>query len=675
MMVKIFKKHKTGLSHVLVLAAILLLSLLMPAGAYARDAKDSPEVVRVGWYESPFNMTDDLGRRSGYAYDYQQKIAAYTGWTYEYVEGSWSDLLEMLMDGRIDLLSDVSYTDERAEHMLYSALPMGAEEYYLFIDPDNDEISPEDYSTFEGKKAGANKGSIQIELFREWEKANGVDAQIVELTGTEEDNLMKLAQGDIDMYLSLDGYFDTDAAVPICRIGSSDFYFAVSNSRPELLVELNNAMNRILSENANYNQKLNEKYIQMTGLNLFLSTDENAWLEDHGPIRVGYQDNYLAFCAEDPETGELTGALKDYLEYASGCLENADLQFEAIGYPTAEDAMVAMENGDVDCVFPANLTDYDGEVRGVFITPALMQTDMSAVIRETDEKDFARKDRITVAVNAGNPNYDMFLLDHFPEWRSIYYTDTPECLKAVADGQADCILISNYRYNNISDLCEKYGLTTLSTGVEMDYCFAVNRDDTLLYSILAKVAGAVPESMVNAALTHYYNEDARIGFLDVVRQNLGIVILVALILLAAVVILVVFLRTGGKKKNSDNDKKQIPHAEDFSFFDDLPISFSVYQVTHSEHSQLYDAKIIYVNHKYEEYGGLPAEAVLGHTIRELYPHIEEEWFEDVKRAAYDGEVVQHDFVDALSGRTYVFEVRQVGCEGYCAVIYTAKTKA
>lgn len=74
------------------------------------DRKDQPfsgmklstKTVRVGWYESPFNMTDQFGRRSGYAYDYQQKIAAYTGWNYEYVEGSWPDLLQMLMDGEID---------------------------------------------------------------------------------------------------------------------------------------------------------------------------------------------------------------------------------------------------------------------------------------------------------------------------------------------------------------------------------------------------------------------------------------------------------------------------------------------------------------------------------------------------------------------------------------------
>ena len=122
---------------VIVLSLVTAMTFMLPLTAHAQE---SGKTVRVGWYESPFNMTDQFGRRSGYAYDYQQKIVAYTGWNYEYVEGSWPDLLQMLMDGEIDLMSDVSYTNERAELMLFSSLPMGAEEYYIFISPGNEEI-------------------------------------------------------------------------------------------------------------------------------------------------------------------------------------------------------------------------------------------------------------------------------------------------------------------------------------------------------------------------------------------------------------------------------------------------------------------------------------------------------------------------------------------------------
>ena len=656
---QIQKKRKLAIMLSLILAAFFML----PVNALGH----SSGIIRVGWYESPFNRTDPLGRRSGYAYDYQQKIAAYSGWTYEYVEGSWSDLLQMLSDGKIDLMSDISFTDERAQSMLFSSLPMGAEEYYLFVAPGNHEISSEDYSTFNGKRVGANRNSVQIGLFRDWAKANSIQVEIVELTGKEEDNIAKLTRGDIDMYLSLDGFFDKDSAVPVCKIGASDFYFAISKSRPELLPELNKAMSRIQDENPLYHQQLYSKYLRISGMNHYLSADENEWITNHGPIRVGYQDNYLAFCAKDSESGELTGALKDYLGVASDCLENTHLDFEPICFPTSAEAMNALKNGDVDCVFPANLTDYDGEIRGVYITPALMRTDMSAVIRESDQLTFSKKDRVAVAVNADNPNYDMFLLDHFPDWRTIYYSDTPECLKAVSEGQADCLLVSNYRYNNIAKLCEKYHLTTLSTGVEIDYCFAVNREDTILYSILAKTAGVVPATTVNAALTRYFIEDSKAGITDLFKRGLIIAVIALVLIILRLVILL--LRWKNKEKKDREKAPPIPEARDFRFLDDLPVSYSVYHVTHAEHSKLYDAQIVYVNHKYEELGGLPAEAVLGHRVRELYPHIGENWYINVKSTACDGTPVEYDYVDELSGKRFHFSARQIIQADYCAVTY------
>ncbi len=583
--------------------------------------------------------------------------------------GTGYSSLNMLSTMPIDVLKmDRTFIQniENSEKDIQLVALMGAEEYYLLVAPGNREITSDDYSTFSGKKVGVNQGSVQAGFFRDWAEANGVRAELVEMTGTEEENITKLNRGEIDLYVAPAGFHDQKNAVPVCEIGASDLFFAVTASRPEILFELNNAMSRVRDENQYFNQTLYAKYLQTTRLNYYLSAEENAWLEAHGAIRVGYQDNYLAFCAKDPATGELTGALKDYLAVASDCLENAHLQFEPVCYPTAAAAMEALKRGEVDCVFPTNLTDYDGEVRGVFITQPLMRTDMSAVIRETDLKNFAKKERVTVAVNTDNPNYDMFLLDHFPDWRTIYYADTQACLKAVADGQADCLLVSNYRYNNIAKLCEKYRLTTWSTGVEMNYCFAVNRKDTVLYSILAKTTGVVPSSTVNAALTRYFTEDARISRIDLFRQNIGFAV-IALGLVLAFLLLAHMVRT---EKKARKNGRPTPVKEDFFLFDDLPLSYSVYRVTHAEHSELYDAVIIYVNRKYTEYGGLPPEEVVGHKVRELYPFIEEVWFRNIKRAALDNEVVEYDYEDPLSGKRFNVSARQILRPGYCSVTYT-----
>ena len=521
-------------------AALLLLAVLaslISAAPVNAQAEGRGTVVRVGWFESPFNSTDDNGRRSGYAYEYQRKIAAYTGWDYAYVSGSWPDLMRMLEDGEIDLMSDVSYTEARAENMLFSDYSMGTEEYCVFVTPDAEDVTPEDYATLNGKRVGVNQGSVQLEMFERWAEAHGVQAEVVPLTSTEVDSVDMLESGKLDAYVTLNAYGDPARLRPVCKIGSSDFFFAVNRDRPDLLEALNAAMSRIQDENPYYNQRMFERHMQSYGANAYLTAAERDWLAEHGSLRVGYQDNYLAFCAKDPETGKLTGMLKDYLSYAADCMSNAHIDFEPVAYPTAASALEAMARGEVDCVFPANLSSYDGENMDIVMTPPLIRTDMYAVVRKADESIFGSKEHVIVAVNEGNPNYTAFLQDNYPGWRAVYYATTPDCLRAVSEGVADCVLISSYRYNNISRLCDRYNLVAFATGVGLDYAFAVNDGQSALYGILAKVIGMVPNHAVNAAISRYIAEDARRTFFDFIRDNLA----VAIAVVAAVMLLIVLL--------------------------------------------------------------------------------------------------------------------------------------
>ena len=535
---------------VCLLMCLLLTAAVLPAGG--TQAETDGKVVRVGWYESAFNTTDGFGRRSGYAYEYQMKIAAYNGWNYEYVEGSWPELLQMLIRGEIDMMSDVSYTPERAESMLFPSLPMGTEEYYLFVAEDNTEITAADFRTLNGKKVGVNQGSVQEGFYQDWEEIHGVESEIVEVTCGEDESLRMLERGELDAYVTVDSFTagivsEPERPTPICRIGASDYFFAVAKNQPELLGELDGALTRIQEENRYYSQELFDKHLVVRGANAFLTPAEKEWLDGHGTIRVGYQDEYLAFCATEPETGELTGALKDYLEIAADCVMNAHINFEPKAYPTAGAAMEAMKRGEVDCVFPANLSPGDAEDMGLCLTPKLMETDLFAVVRQKDRQLFGDREHVVVAVNEGNPNYESTLKDYFPNWRTVYYPTTAECLQAVAKSVADCVLISSYRYNNIARECERLGLTTVSTGKELEYCFAVASGQPAMYSILAKVADLVPEAAVNTALSRYMTEDAKTTLEDFIRENVWIVIGVIVALLAVILFLMIRSMRRGRR--------------------------------------------------------------------------------------------------------------------------------
>ena len=201
------------------------------------------------------------------------------------------------------------------------------------------------------------------------------------------------------------------------------------------------------------------------------------------------------------------------------------------------------------------LCAYDGEQMGVVMSQSMMSTEMLAVVRSSDQHYFFQQAKVTVAVNAGNPNYDLFLKEQFPDWDSDHFIDTPTCLQAVADGKADCVIVSNYRYKNISEICDTLKLTAVSTGVDMDYCFAIKGGNTVLYSVMTKVTSVVPASVTHSALNFYATEDAKVTFGEMMRDNLGIIMSVVSAVL--LVFLILAVRNIKLMRKANKEKAQI----------------------------------------------------------------------------------------------------------------------
>lgn len=541
----------------LIISLVVLLCALMPAAAIGEEKEQ--KTVRVGWYESAFHRTDTFGRKSGYGYEYQQRISIYTGWTYEYVEGSWSELLEKLIAGELDLLSDVSYTAERAEKILYSAEAMGSEGYHVFIAPDNTGIRPDDFATLNGKRVGVNKNSIQEKLFIEWAESHGVFPEIIESTEKTPVLLDMLVKGEFDALVTLDTYGNTADVVPVWKIGFAESYFGINKSRPDLKQDLDIAMNRIFEDNRDYNQQLTEKYNKSGAINSFLSPEEKAWLDGHGVIRVGYRDNCLPFCAQNEKTGTMTGALSDFLTFAENCQKNAQLRFETRAFATTDDALRALENGEIDCVFPLGLGAYDGEQLGIASTDPLVRSEMYATVRSGDRRGLNRDEVFNVALVRGNVAYECFVKDYFPKWHIQYYENADEAFAAVAGGQADCGLASNYRISWLGDMLVKYKLAPLTTDEVMDIAFAVRRENDSLYSILNKVTRLYPETEINAALTDYAIQEQTVTFLEFVRANL--VYFVAGTALVIIIILLLVLRNARTAARAEEGRRIISEAE------------------------------------------------------------------------------------------------------------------
>ena len=335
-------------SACVMLSLLLLLSAVLPVKAAAETAP--AKVVRVGSFEDTFNYVNEKGARKGYGYELLETLSGYTGWQFEYVTCDWSDCFEKLENGEIDIMGDISYTDDRAGEMLFSDEPMGVEKYYLYADLSRADISASDFKTLNGKKIGVLMGTEPEVMLTEWEEKYGLKTEHVNVSNNE-DAKQKLANHEIDCFVSLEESFWADLGIStITRVGKSGIYYALNKNRSDLKEELDNAM-RALDEAAPfYTADLYKRYFSLDYIPI-LTGEEKAWLKEHGAIRMGFLTSDRGVSTYDPATGEFTGVITDYIQFAADCLGNQELEFQLVGYDSKEAELDALRSGEIDMIF------------------------------------------------------------------------------------------------------------------------------------------------------------------------------------------------------------------------------------------------------------------------------------------------------------------------------------
>ncbi len=504
------------MAAITVIAGILFGAVFMSFSEKANASEG--KVVRVGWFDSTYCYKDQFGRRSGLAYDYQQKVSAYTEWTYDYVEGTWPELLQKLKDGEIDMLSDVSYTTARADQILYSRIPMTSETYYIFIKAGNTDMNLEDINSFSGRRFVVDKGSIQADFIKTWAANVGIEIDLYEAVEESVDESFEmLDRGDIDAYVTVESYGNREGCVPVCSIGSSESFFAVSKNRPDLLKELNSAMAKIQNEDPYYNQKLLQKYIWFAKTDTYLTAKELEWLSEHGKIRVGYRDNYMPF--SDEEAGVLIGAVGDFLSKSTDAVKNSNIEFETVAFGSTEECLKALQNEEIDVAVPIHLSTSDAESRGLLNTEALMSTEIFAVVSSGKTTGIFSDENLRTAILTGSLNYDIFVQDHYPSWTIIHEPSLEECYEAVAKGEADCTWVNSYRITLVDRLRRRYKLSLFATGQSMDFAFAVKKGNSELYSIMNKLVILADPSETEMNLSRYAGTSEKVTFADYIHDN------------------------------------------------------------------------------------------------------------------------------------------------------------
>lgn len=447
----------------------LIFFLLLLTSGYGEENKTVRVVCSI-------MDTSSTGYKSGYSYEYFQRIAYITGWKYEYVYADFSTALKMLENGEVDIKDNLSYTDERAEFISYSEYPQGEEDYYLFTSVNNRDSLHENLENLNGKKVAVSKGSFQENAFKKWLIQHNINVEIIETSGSNA-TFEALNRGEVSGIV-YPGTNDARGYVPVANIGHSDFYFGVSKKRPDILNELNEALRKIQTLNPSFNDALYKKYESFDVASLILTEEEYEYANNLKEIKIGILDDYLPFSTE--EKGEVKGVVT----YIADCIkemtsDSNNLQISYKTYSTYLDMIQGLKDKEVNIVFPVTSDFYYSEFNQILESEEIFELSMSLIYRDYNE-DVTSK----IAVTKHSPSQRIYVNNNYPDSEIIEYDTPEECFESVLAGIATSTIFNSFRAELFFNTTKFWTLKEISLPKHASMCFAVNKDDRTFLNIL-----------------------------------------------------------------------------------------------------------------------------------------------------------------------------------------------
>ena len=533
------------ISAVLFACIFVILGMWMMSSVYCQAAETNndekqPQTIRVGSFEDTFNYVDENGVRQGYGYELMQALAGYTGWKFEYVKCDWSNCFDKLENGEIDIMGDISYTDERAQKMLFSEEPMAEEKYILYADLSNLDIGMSDFKFMDGKRVGVLMDTEPEIMLTEWENKNGIHTEHVNVNN-DDDVEKKLANHEIDCFVSLEESLWSEQGISsVTTIGKSGIYFAINKERSDIKTELDRAMRQLKQDSPFFKADLYKKYFTLD-YNQSLTGEEKSWLKEHGSIRIGFLNNDPAIFSMDEETGKLNGMLAEYISYAKDCLGNQRLDFDIQEYDDYNEMLQALQDREIDMIFYVGRNPDLAEKNGYTLTNTAWTYSLMAV---TDEKYFNENEAYTVAVAKEHEALKQHIAFSYPQWKLIDCDSLADATDMVLHQKADCFLMGTsqaLKYNNNRDF------KSIPLTKTMEACFAVRSGEGTLLSILNKTLKTMPSDMLTSTLAIYDSTVDKVTFCDFVKDNmLAFFATAGFFVLSIIAVILVFLRKARK---------------------------------------------------------------------------------------------------------------------------------
>jgi len=474
-------------------------SILAPINCYA-DTIEERE-VRVCYF--PLENTSANHNNhpySGYYYDYLQEISQHTGWTYKYIDASFDECLTMLENNEIDLICGIDKTSERADLLDYSVSPVMSSKYKLYTLAENDSIYYEDYENFNGMTIGVLYSCSQLEALDTLCDTHDISVKKNYYTSA---NALEaaLVSGEVDSIYSITVSDDTTFRI-VENFTNTPLYFATSKGN-NLLTELNVAQKVIRDTFPYFEYDLYEQNIHTRqDITPYFTREELEYIEAHPEVVFSADPSWAPIESTNLNTGELEGISAEILKLLE---EYTGLHFVYKGSDTFTEALQRLKYGEVS-MLTALSHDYTWAAENN-VNLSSVYLDSYIVMIYNPNRDASQNCvALPIDFNITSRVVSSGLYDNI-----IYFNTTEECIKAVANGEADYTYtnyyIANYHLSNI--LYRNLSATKITSDKE-NLCIAVSKDaDPRLLSIINKGLRCISPEVIDAIVlehTLYENE-------------------------------------------------------------------------------------------------------------------------------------------------------------------------
>lgn len=464
-------------------------------------------MVKVGYYIiDGFQMYDDPGIYSGFCYDYLQKIRSYTGWEYDYIgddeDYTFAQLCNMAVEGEIDLVGGITFTEERAKKLLFSDVPIDMEYTTIFVKSNDNNYSAGDYGGWDGIRLGMCRGTTYIQDTREFARANFFSYK-TSYYDNDADLVDALNNGEIDAFVSGSSHNFKDVSI-LAQFNPSFLYFATGLENQDLMDSLNYAISQIETVDAGFLEAIRTKYYQGNGTsNITLTSIESRYLytvkmNDRKFILLANPDNCpLSYLDSN---GEPVGILVDMTK---AILDSIGLSYEFYKVSDGREYIQAVNEKKADIVIDFVSEFSRSERTGYYECNSYFNTSLS-FIHQKNEQEFN-----TVVKREGDGVFNDNTIKELSGAKEVVILDSiNESMEYLASHPDACTYLPLETASVLVELEETNSLEVHNASYNnLYYCLAINEDcGNFIVGIFNKASNSIT-SQKSAEILSRYNHD------------------------------------------------------------------------------------------------------------------------------------------------------------------------